>query len=236
MFRWSFLLLLVILNTSAYAKEWKNLKTYQKATNQNTITASHWLKTDRVNNTLVWQNANVYNLKHNGFQEYENIQQRRDFYKWLYTLLDKKGHEVNWVQMAHYISEKMRLFDAFPYTLFFNKDIKQYVYLGNKTVFNNAFPKLRALHKSPIILKGKDAENWDCDILKEEQYNWIQEVYKVMDIKSLKTLKRIAKGQGLYSLVVPKSVRFTGELANPEDRYHYAIKVLKPYCKNRYKS
>lgn len=236
MFRWVFLFVLVIFCTSVYAKEWANLKTYQKATKTKGLIASDWLQKDRTNNTQVWQSANSHNLKHNGYKEYVNIEQRRDFYEWFKGVIRKKGHEVYWVTMAHFISRKMRLFKAFPYTLFLNKNVKYYAELGNETVFNKAFLKLKELQESTLVLKGEAAVNWDHAILKAEQHNWIQEVYQVMDAKSLKTLKRIAKGKGLYSVVVPKSIRFTGELANPKDRFNYAIEVLKPYCKNRCKT
>lgn len=71
--------------------------------------------------------------------------------------------------------------------------------------------------------------------IKKKQYEWIDSIYKTMDANNLKTLERIAKGKFLYGLVVPKAIRFIGNLSKAEIRYEYAIKVLKPYCENRYK-
>ncbi len=98
---------------------------------------SDWLKCDRTRNTIVWQEANVFNLKNNSPQEYQNISQRRDFYKWLFNELNKKEHEVIWVKMAYFISKRMRLTEVFPYSVFSKKGIKTYARQGSKTVFNN---------------------------------------------------------------------------------------------------
>ena len=56
-----------------------------------------------------------------------------------------------------------------------------------------------------------------------------------MNSKDLKILDRIAKGKFLYSLLVPKEIRFEGSLSNSETRYNYAINKLRPYCKKAYK-
>lgn len=234
--KWFVYFLILGFSSTLYAKEWKSLKIYQKTTHKETLSSSGWLKSDRVQNTLIWQKANTYNLKNKLSQEYEGIVQRRDFYEWLYKEIEKKGHEVIWIKMAHFISKKMHLMEAFPYSIFSKKKTKTYAKLGSKTVFNNAFNELQKLYQSKDVLKSKEALAWDKAILKEEQYVWIDSVYKNMDAKSLKTLERIVKWKFLYGFAIPKSIRFKGQLANPKSRYNYALMVLKPYCQNRYKS
>lgn len=224
--------LVFILNNTLYAKEWHDLKAFQKVTHKEVLSPSDWLKHDRTKNTLVWQQANIFNLQNNLPQEYINIVQRKDFYKWLNTELHNKGHEVVWVTMAHFISKKMHLMEVFPYSIFSKKKIKTYAIEGSETVFNNAFAELNKIYNSQSILKAEKAIEWDKSILKKEQYIWINSIYKKMDAKSLKTLERIAKGKFLYGLLVPKSIRFKGELSNAESRYQYAINKLKPYCEN----
>ncbi|NJX15727.1 hypothetical protein [Tamlana crocina] len=108
--------------------------------------------------------------------------------------------------------------------------------MGNTTVFNNAFAELNTLYFSKKILKGKEADTWDSAILKLEQFKWIEPIYKTMDSKSLKTLRRVAKGKCFYKIMVPKPIRYKGELVNAQNRFDYAIKTLKLYCENRYKS
>ncbi len=233
--RWIvFFFILTFYNTLS-AKEWKSLRLYKKVTQQDVLPSSDWLKCDRKRNTSTWQKANAFNLKNNLPQEYENISQRRDFYKWFFNELDKKKHEVIWVKMAHFISKKMHLTEVFPYSIFSKKAIKSYARQGSETVFNNVFVELQKLYNSQAILKTEKALEWDKKILKKEQYEWIENIYKTMDPKSLKTLGRIAKGQFLYGILVPKAIRFKGDLSQAEMRYNYAIEALKTYCENRYK-
>ncbi|GAA3622000.1 Insecticidal toxin complex protein [Flavivirga jejuensis] len=227
--------LLITLNSTLSAKEWKNLRVYQKETQKQSLEPSDWLKCDRSKNTLVWQEANTFNLKNNLSQEYKTISQRRDFYKWLFNELKRKEHEVIWVKMAYFISKKMHLIDVFPYSIFSKKDIKAYAKQGSEVVFNNVFTELQSLYNSQSILKTVQALKWDKTILRKEQYKWIDTIYKTMDVNNLKTLDRIARGRFLYSIFMPKSIRFKGDLSKAEERYNYAIEVLKPYCENRYK-
>ncbi|GAA3613327.1 Insecticidal toxin complex protein [Flavivirga amylovorans] len=233
--RWIIFFFILTFNYTLSAKEWKNLKVYQRENQQKILSPSDWLKSDRTRNTQVWQKANLFNLKNNLPQEYSSISQRRDFYKWLFTELKKKKHEVIWIKMAHFISRKMHLMEVFPYTIFSKKTIKAYARQGSETVFNNAFVELQKLYTSQSILKTEQALKWDKTILRKEQYDWIDDIYKSMDTKSLKTLGRIAKGKFLYGLLVPKSIRYKGDISKAKIRYDYAVKVLKPYCENRYR-
>ncbi|SFZ92854.1 hypothetical protein SAMN05428642_1021039 [Flaviramulus basaltis] len=232
MIRWIVFLFLFMLNNTLYAKEWESLKAYQKITQKENLSPSDWLKRDRNENTLVWKEANIFNLKNNLPKEYTSIIQRRDFYKWLYSEISNKGHEILWINMAYFISKKMHLMEVFPYSIFSKRKIKTYAREGSETVFNNAFAELNKLYNSKFILKEEKALEWDKSILKKEQYIWIDSVYKKMDAKSFKTLESIARGEFLYGLLVPKSIRFNGDLSNAESRYQYAINKLKPYCEN----
>ncbi|WP_298236936.1 Insecticidal toxin complex protein [uncultured Algibacter sp.] len=233
--RWRILVILLLFSNLLLAKEWRSLRIYQKTTQKESLSASDWLKSDRINNTIIWHRANVYNLENNLPQEYSKIVQRRDFYEWLYKALDDKKHEILWVKMAHFISKKMHLLEVFPYSLFSKKRIKQYAFNGSETVFKNAFQELKELYHLKSILKGEEANNWDNNILKQEQYIWLDSIYKNIKEKDLKTLHRIAKGTFLYSLVVPKPIRFHDNLSNAKHRLDYAISQLKPYCKEAYK-
>ncbi|MEP1487723.1 MAG: hypothetical protein ABJK28_04790 [Algibacter sp.] len=118
------LLFFIILLSShtVFAKEWKSLNCYQKTTQEKELSSSDWLKSDRLKNTLLWEQVNTYNLQNNLPQEYQSIVERRDFYKWLYQKLDKETHQVYWVKMAHFISKKMHLIEVFPYAFFTKKN------------------------------------------------------------------------------------------------------------------
>lgn len=217
-----------------YGKEWKSIDSYRKLTNNLDLTASDWLKFDRKNNTIIWQNANKFNLNNSLPKEYLSIVQRRDFYEWIYLELKQKGHEVEWPTMAHFISKKIRLLETFPISLFIKKKVKLNSLKGSEIVFNNSFPKMKALFNSENILKNELATKWDENILKLEQYFWLDEIYKTVDRRSLNQIERIAKGKFLYSFVIPKSIRFKGSISNPEARYNYALNQLKDYCQQNY--
>lgn len=226
-------ILIFTISFSAFSKEWRNLKQFQKETKLEKLSAKDWLCSDRKKNTLVWQEANQYNLQNNYPEEYQTIKQRRDFYEWYYTAIQKKGHEVVWPKMAHFISNKLRLIKAFPYNIFTKRNIKTYAYQGSETVFNSAFLDMKTLYASKDILKGEEALHWDESILYKEQHEWIESIYQSIDTKSLITIERMAKGKGFYSLMVVKEIRLEGDISKPTDRYNYALNSLRDYCEKR---
>jgi len=229
-----FFLFICSISISAFSKEWKNLQHYKEETKQSILSEKDWLHSDRKQNTFIWQQANSYNLQNNFPEEYQTIKQRRDFYLWYYTEIGKKGHEVVWPKMAHFISNKLRLVTVFPYTLFISKNVKMYSYQGSETVFNNAFLDMKTLYLSEEILQGEAALHWDEAILHKEQYEWIEGIYKNMDAKSLKTIERMAKGKGFYRIKLAKEIRLQGDISSANDRYDYAIHTLRAYCKKWY--
>lgn len=229
-----FFYFLFFISISAFSKEWKSLQQYKEETNKNILSEKDWLHSDRKQNSLIWQQANSYNLQNNFPEEYETIKQRTDFYLWYYTEIGKKGHEVVWPKMAYFISNKLRLVKVFPYTLFITKKVKMYSYQGSETVFNNAFLDMKTLYFSEEILKGNKAVEWDEAILYQEQYEWIEGIYKNMDAKSLKTIERMAKGKGFYSIKLAKEIRLQGDISSANERYDYAIHTLRAYCKKWY--
>ena len=229
--RITILTLCLFFSTCIQAKEWKSLKSYEKASQNKALQSSDWLSLDRRQNTVTWQNANLYNLNNSLPQEYINVKQRRDFYKWFDIQIKQKGHEVIWPSMAYYISQKLRLAKAFPFSLFARKQVKNYASQGGEIVFNKSFKDLKELFFSNTILKDEFAVEWDKNILYNEQYVWIDCIYKTMDSKSLKQIERIAKGKLLYGLALPKAIRFEGNIANANDRYVFAIEKLRVYCK-----
>ena len=231
-----FLINALFLNVyTSYGKEYKSFKSFQKITGQKELSPSDWLKSDRKKNSQVWQQANSYNLENQLPQEYKSIVQRRDFYEWYYKSLEAKGHEVIWPKMAHYISKKLQLTKVFPYSIFTKKSVKTYAYQGSEHVFNAVFFELKSLYHSVKGIHGKAALNWDKDILHKEQIKWLYEVYIDIDVQTLHTIKRMSEGKGFYRFLVPKDIRFSGDITKAESRYIYALEFLRPYCKTQYK-
>lgn len=227
-------LLFFCITTVSFSKEYKNLRAYEKLTGKLQLESSDWLRSDRKNNTTVWQHANLYNLQNNLPLEYQSIKERTDFYLWLYESLDDRGTELLWPKMAHFISNKLENIKSFPFNLFTRKEVKRYAAKGSETVFSKAFENIKALYFSESILKSDDALAWDETIIYEEQYVWLQEIYSGIDQKTLKTIDKMAKGKCIYKLMVPREIVFSGDLSNKEDRYDYALNTLRVYCKTEY--
>lgn len=232
-YTWIFFILLI--NQNIVSKEYKSLKAFQKETGLSNLLASDWLTSDRRKVTDVWKQANHYNLENLQPQEYVTIAQRRDFYEWFYKSVETKGHEVVWPKMAHYISKKLQLTNVFPFNVFTKSEVKNYAYQGSHHVFTKAFPTLKSLFYSTETMDFDTVLEWDESILYQEQYVWLQELYDEMDSKTLKTIDKMVKGKGFYSLLVPSDIRFSGTISNAEARYQYALNALRPYCKNHYK-
>lgn len=229
---WFFVL---ILSVPLHAKEWSSLTVYQKQTGRTELVSSDWLTSDRKKDTRVWHNANVYNLENQLPEEYQSIAERRDFYEWYYKRMETKGHQVVWPKMAHYIARKLRLTKVFPFNIFTKKTVKEYANQGNELVFNSVFKELKTAHNTLKALQGDSALDWDKDILFLEQYRWLQEIYSDIDDNALKTIKRMSQGKGFYALMVPKDIRFKGDISDPKTRYEYALGTLRGYCREHYK-
>lgn len=232
--RISTIFLFLFYSICIHAKEWRTLKVFQKTTHKESLTSKDWLSSDRKQNTIIWQNANQYNLNNNLPEEYQNIKQRRDFYKWYAWQVKLQGQNVVWPSMAYYISRKLRLTKVFPLNLLVNKSTKSYASRGNEIVFNKSFVDLKKLFDSDKALTAKEVLEWDKTLLYKEQYIWLASIYKTINPKNLKQVEKIAKGRCLYKLVVPKEIRFTGAISNAEHRYNFAIEKLKVFCEEHY--
>lgn len=232
--KYTWIVVIILLSQNSFAKEWSSLKTFKKETGLSSLLDSDWLKSDRKKNTQVWHNANIYNLNHKKPSEYETIVQRRDFYEWLYHFLEEKKHDVVWPKMAHYISKKLRLTKAFPFSIFTKRKVKEYAYQGSETVFNQAFEFIAQLLISDNPLQGQDALDWDNTIIYKEQYLWLSEIYADVDNETLYTITKMANGKGFYALLVPKAIRFEGNINDAETRYLYALNKLRTYCEKHY--
>ncbi|AUS04071.1 Insecticidal toxin complex protein [Pseudotamlana carrageenivorans] len=225
---------IISICTHVQAKEWASLRALEKETGSRELKASDWLKSDRKQNTVVWQSANAYNLNHNQPSEYKTIMERRDFYAWYNTIMKKRGNDVIWPKMAHFISVKLRLIYAFPFCLFTNKAVKNFAFQGSETVFMYAFEPLKALLENHTTLNAEAALKWDDAMVYKEQYHWLENVYQSIDQESLMAIEHMAKGQGFYKFLVPKDIRFKSDITVTKNRYYYARYVLRDYCKKHY--
>lgn len=158
-----------------------------------------------------------------GFMEYKTMDQREDFLEWLSLELKRKGHEVKWVDLV------LTVTDLIEPAAKGNSLVSLNANLGNKIVFDSSFSRLQTLFRMEKGLKGADAKAWDDEMIVFEQEQLIQPIFNRMDIVTLEKVTKMAKGEGLYSLVTKDRLNFPGDLRSSTDRINYAQQILLPY-------
>lgn len=230
--------IILFINTNlAFAQEWKNLKIYQKETKNEILKDGFWLKKDRKKQTSVWCQANSYNLNiENGNKKYQTISEIRDFYLWFDNERIQRGHEIKWIGIAAIATTELSNLDNFFIRVFIlrNKEIVKFGRQGSEKVFDYAFPKLKGIYFSNELVTGKDAENWDKAHGRKEQCEILDSLYVKLSEKGFHKLERIANGHGIFSLGVPKSLRFEGNLHDCEARIAHGINKILPVYLNKY--
>lgn len=215
-----------------YSQEWKNLKHYKKDKGNSKLCDGCWLVKDRKKNTETWRLSNKYNLKiKNGNEKYVSIAQKRDFYIWFDKELKRIKHEIKWIGIASVAAAQLSKVDIkfIRYFIVRNKEVVQFLELGSNKVFNFAFPHLREVYFSTNIIKGLEAKNWDLKYGLEEQCQILEPLYNNLSLKAVNKLEKMAKGRGVFSLEVPKDLKFEGDLLDCELRYEHGINKLFPY-------
>lgn len=117
-----------------------------------------------------------------------------------------------------------------------NKEIVKFGRQGSEKVFDYAFPKLKEIYFSNKLVTDKDAGNWDKEHAKKEQCEILDSLYVKLSEKGFHKLERIANGQSIFSLGVPKSLRFEGNLHDCEARIAHGINKILPVYLNKYPS
>lgn len=223
--------LLFLLNTNiVVSQEWKNLKSYQKETGSTLLKDGCWLKKDRKQNNMAWNNANLFNLSiENGDLKYNKISQIRDFYVWFDQEIEKKGHEIKWIKTAGFVAGKLSKVECGFIRSFIirNKEVVNFVNEGSKKVFTFAFPQLKEVYFSTEILKESAAKNWDSVYGTKEQCVILEPFYQKLSTKALCRLDQIAKGKGIFSFAISKKWRFKGNIQDCETRFEYGMNTLK---------
>ncbi len=219
-----------------FAQEWKNLKSYQIETGNSTIQEGCWLKKDRRKQNKVWRKANLYNLStKEGYLKYKTISQIRDFYLWFDYEREVQGHEIKSIGIASIVAGQLSKLDCALIRLLFirNKEVVKFANEGSKKVFEFAFPLLKQVYFSNDRIRGKDADKWSLEYGLAEQCIILDPLYKKLSNKSLLKLDRMAKGKGIFKLVVPKDLRYIGKIDDCQDRYKHGLNTVLPfYLKN----
>lgn len=208
------------------------MRLYKKEMQQTTIQEGCWLKKDRKQNTQRWLQVNKYNiLLENGYLKYKTISQKRDFYLWFDEERKKKGDEIKWAGIASIAANQLAKVEVGFLRVFIvrNKEIVAFSQIGSEKVFAFAFPKLREIYFSKEPLKGEKAQRWDQEYGLQEQCEVLEPIYTGLSQKALNKLEKMAKGKGIFSLGIPKKLRYEGEIGDCEQRYAHGMNKLLPY-------
>ena len=226
-----FTLLLLLNSDFAFAQEWKNIRSYKKETKKLTLSDGCWLKKDRKRRTATWKKANQYNLTlKDGNEKYETISQIRDFYAWFDKERIELDHEIQWIGIASFATQQLSKLDS-GFLHFFivrNNELKLFANEGSKKVFAYTFPKLKELYFSNIPIQGISAKKWDKNHSTNEQCIILAPIFEKLSKKAYQKLDRIIKGKGIYSIGVPRKLRFDGELNDCQARIKYGREKILP--------
>lgn len=230
--------LIISFNSSLiYSQEWKNLSSYQKETGYSVLQDGCWLKKDRKSQNKVWNRANVFNLSiDNANRKYETISQIRDFYLWFDLERKKQGHEIKWIGIAAIAAGQLSKLDIGLIRSFVvrNKEIVKFANEGSESVFDFAFPRLKKVYFSNKILRGEDAVNWSLEFAKIEQCQILQPLYDNLSPAALDRLNKMAKGEGIFNLGIPASLKYVGPIEDCEKRIaHVKNKMFAFYLRSQ---
>lgn len=216
------------ISTTYARKEYKDETTYYQnfPSGKHDGKDGHWLKADRIHHTVVWSTANEINiLNNNGFDQYDTIEERSDFYKWFQLKTDSLGFHTKWAGIAANTTRKLsKLLTAVPsLTGNSNKEIKAFVSYGNQLIFDDIWKDLQQLRQGKI-LKGKEAKDWDGKLLWREQ-NLINASYLNLSQRSLNILLKSLRKESPLSKFFP-GFEFEGDLLSIQDRWNYGMKMM----------
>ena len=76
---------------------------------------------------------------------------------------------------------------------------------------------------------GVAAQKRDTFYLRREQADIIQPLYAKQSKKTLNLLSKMAKGQGVFGLVLPQTLRLDGDLMSVNDRFDFGMNKLRKY-------
>lgn len=203
--------------------EYPDAKAYYKANPNGKLDGSdgHWLKADRLNNSSVWKTANMVNLRAERFNDYRTISERRDFYKWIAVSISDRGFDNMWPGAAYVVAKNISKFDDPLVKSIFDDDVIKFANDGNKAIFDDVFPNLKALYFGKPM-KGREANGWDFKTLWHEQYEVVDPIYRAQSKETIKLLSRMAHGKDMFWSQNPKLL-FKGDLTNPQDRFIYGM-------------
>jgi hypothetical protein len=230
-------------------KEFSSYDDYKKEVGENAMAEEewdgndgHWLTSDREgwhNNydpDRGWSNrfshANEHNIQQkDGSKEYDNLDQRADFYRWFQTEMNQKGSETKWAGAAAHTVDKLKmgLIEVSELAGYSNTEIQDFIRNGNKLILDDVWSDLQTMYDGPAV-KGGEAFLLDAKLLFKEQ-SLIDPSYHQLSDESIRILHYAITKQGLSQFASWDPV-FSGDLLDVNDRWVYGM-TLMGYHVNR---
>ncbi|MFZ4507400.1 MAG: DUF4157 domain-containing protein [Fimbriimonas sp.] len=196
-----------------------------------------WLTMDRVNQSANWQTSCLLNLVAGRSHEYTQPHERRDFYLWVYNYTSGLGFGTRWPVAAYIVAGGAA---HLAYGSPFENDVQVAARRGNQIIFDDVFPKLRALVTGPV-LRGAAAQAWDARTLSEEQ-SMIQSMYSSTPTATVDRFAGYAAQRGVLATLggiagqtapqrggqyhrVLSTPAFAGNIRSVDDRFDYGISL-----------
>lgn len=195
-----------------------------------------WHVSDRESDSPRWASANLYNLNHDAYDQYQTITQRTAFYRWFQRAIEAKGFETVWAGAAYVVADQMSSMDSWITKLFSSKKLIKFGNDGNKAIFDDVFDNLKDLYNGPI-LTGKAAKKWDIATLTHEQRDVVDPLYQSAPKDIQKALGELASGKAIFKTIMGINFGFTdGELLfkgnnimDWRQRFSHGMNVVVPF-------
>jgi len=197
-----------------------------------------WRESDRLNNTQVWKNANMYNTKNNIKNQYEPFSQVLAYYKWVQSESDKIGHEVKWMSGAIGLVGDLTALEKGASFLMRDSTVKLLEDL-NIGIQNATLPFFNNLLYGKFAnnpLKGDAAKNWDIALVNYEQGVIAPPIYKSAPKSAIAGMNQLAgsnaSGFGWHSLIgggsAPPFSLFGASVTDTQARIDIPLLMLYP--------
>jgi hypothetical protein len=189
-------------------------------------TDGNWLTKDRKKATTIWDVANEKNLKSaHGFQEYQSLYERADFYKWFHHKTKSLGFTTQWTKLATVTTYRLsHLLSPVPRLLgYSNPEIQEFINKGNKLIFDDCWMELSKLRYGET-LTGTLGQRWDEKILTREQ-ELIHPYYLKLKQGSITKLERLLKKESFPTRFF-SGCEFQGSLLSISDVCAYGLRRM----------
>lgn len=217
----------------SFAKEYRTMERYTIATGNTELSRKDWLTSDRQDGTYQWEKSCLFNFSYfGGFKEYETIDQKIDFYKWLSTYLKEEKKEniaIEWLQAEIVMNTILREFEGNSE----KNELAQFSKNLSKATFDSCFTRLQKLNHRKEDLVGEEAKAWDKEMFQFEHANFYQYFLDRLSPEALTDLNETLQRKNLAIFKIPYQLQFEGRVEDLELRLYWAMNQVVDYAYDR---